>query len=211
MKTIMTFLASAILLAAPLAVQNANAQIEITMGGGLNTPLNDYGDQINPGYALTAGFGYRFIRFAALGVEASYNGNKASDDALAGLGDEYEMTASILQYSAMARLVLPVGNHALFAKGTVGNYRGSAKLSGPLGEGSVTNTELGYGLGAGFVIGGNKSTSLIADVTYHQVAYGGESGDVNYLTISVGALIKLDLFKPKTRDKFQDDLDKLRE
>jgi len=211
MKSIMVLVTSAVLLVAPMAVQNANAQLEITLGGGLNTPLNDYGDQINPGYALTAGFGYRVIRFAALGVEASYSGNKASDDALAHLGDQYEMSASILQYSAMARLVFPIGNHALFAKGTVGNYRGSAKLSGPLGEGSVTNTEWGYGLGAGFVIGGKKNTSLFADMTYHQIAYGGESGDVDYLTITVGALIEFDLFKPKTRSKFQDDLDKLRE
>jgi hypothetical protein len=210
MKSIITLVAAAILLAAP-AVQNANAQLEITLGAGLNTPLGEYGDQTNPGYALTAGVGYRFIPFAAIGVETNYSGNKASDDALAGLGDGYEMSSSILQYSAMAKLLLPIGNHNVFAKGSVGNYRASATVSGPLGEGSITLTDLGYGLGGGFVIRGNHSTSLIADMTYHSVAFDNGSGDTNYLSITVGALISFDLFKPKLRDDLQDDLDKLRD
>lgn len=211
MKSIMTLVVSAILLSAPLAVQNANAQLELNMGAGLNKPLGDYADEINAGYALTGGLAYRFSPYAALGMEATYNGNKFSDDAMAGLADGYDMSSSIIQYSAVAKLIYPFGNHSMFAKGIVGNYRASAKVSGPEGDGSVTITDFGYGFGAGFQFAGNETTSLLADVTYHSVAFGDGPDNTNYMTFTLGALIKFDLFKPDTRDDLQDDLDKLRE
>jgi hypothetical protein len=205
----MALVVSTLLFAGPVAVQNANAQIELSFGAGMNSPLGDYGDQANKGYALNAGLGYRILPLAVLGVEASYNGNKASDEVLEGLGDGYEMSSSILQYSALAKLVLPVGDHSVFAKGSVGFYRASAKVSGPLGDGSFNTTEPGYGIGGGFIINGSKSSSFFADATYHRVAF--DDGDTNYITIMAGALIKFDLGKSSLRDDLQDDIDKLKD
>jgi hypothetical protein len=208
----MTLVAVALLLAAPVAVQNANAQLELTMGAGLNTPMADYGDQVNMGYTLNAGLGYRFMPYAAVGMEASYSGNGASDDAMAGLADGYSMSSSIMHYAVVAKLIAPAFGHNVYAKGSWGNYRGSAKVSGPVTTGSVNFTDSGYGLGGGFVINGSKSTSLIADITYHHVAFGDEGEDATtYFTFTVGALVSFDLFKHKMRDDLQDDLDKLRD
>lgn len=210
MKSVMMLMAVALVLVTPAAVQNANAQLELTMGGGVNAPLGEYGDQAKTGYALTGGLGYRIMPLAVIGVEASYNGNGATDDATATLGSGYDLSSSILQYSAMAKLMLPVGIHNVFVKGSVGNYRGSAKLSGPLGSASIANTELGYGLGAGFLINSAANSSFFADFTYHQVSYE-EGTDSNFYTITVGAVFKFDLFnKSSLRDDLQDDIDQLK-
>jgi hypothetical protein len=210
MKPLMALVASVTLLAAPLAVQDASAQIELNLGGGVNAPTGEYGDQFNTGYALTAGLGYRVVPLAVIGAEVSYSGNHAPDEVTEAVGPGYELTSNILQYGLVAKLVLPVGSQNVYAKGSVGNYRATAKASGPLGEGSITVTDPGYSIGGGFLINGNKMSAFFADVTYHHVNFDGDA-DTNFFTITAGALIRFDLSKPDLRDDLQDDLDKLRE
>ena len=172
MKTTILLVTAAMLLASPMAVQNANAQFEFSLGGGMNTPMGDYSDASNNGYAITAGLGYRVTSLAVLGMEANYNGNSASDEALVGITPGFDMSTSILQYSLMAKLLLPVGNHSVFAKGSFGNYRASAKVSGPGADLSFSTTEPGFGIGGGFLVGGNNNTSLFVDATYHSYTPG---------------------------------------
>ncbi len=201
MRSIMKLTALAALLIVSVAVQNANAQMEFTVGGGLNAPQGDYGDQANTGYALETSLGYRFSRYAAGGVEVSYNGNKASDEVTAGLDPGYKLSSSILQYSAMAKALLPMGNHNVFAKGSVGNYRASAKASGPMGDASLTTTAFGFGLGAGFLINSSTNSSFFAEVMRHQVNFDNDGGDVSYFSVTVGALFKFDLFKESETER----------
>jgi len=190
-------------------VQNANAQLELTLGAGMNAPLGMYGDQTNTGLALNAGLGYRVVPLVVVGMETSYNRNSGSDELLAPLGPDYEMTTSIFQYAAMAKFVFPVGQHSVFAKGSMGNYRGSATVTGPLGEASVNNTDLGYGLGGGFLINTAKGSSFFADFTHHSVAYDGDSEDTTFFAITVGALIRFDFFKSSLNDKTKKEIEKL--
>jgi hypothetical protein len=194
MKSITTLLAAAAILVAPVAAQNAHGQVELTLGGGMNSPLGEYGDQVNAGYAVTAGIGYRFMPLIVVGAEVSLYGNKGSDELLAPLGPTYEMSSRIQQYAGMAKLLLPVGNHNVFAKGLVGSYRASATVSGPLGEASASNSEVGYGLGGGLLINGSRNSSLYLDVTYHHIAYDGSDIDTNFLTFSAGGVFRFSLF-----------------
>jgi len=211
MKSFMALMAVAVLLVATVSVQNAHAQLELTLGGGMNAPMGEYGDQVNMGYALTAGLGYRVMHMVVLGLETTYNGNKAPDEATASLGPGYDLSTSILQYSALAKVIFPVGNHNVFAKGAVGNYRASAKLSGPLGEASANNTDLGFGLGAGFMLNSASNSAFFADITYNNVSYDGADADTEFFTFTVGAVLRFDLFKDNLHDDVQEDLDKLRD
>ena len=111
----------------------------------------------------------------------------------------------------MLKVMIPAGGHDLYAKGSIGNYRGSAKISGPDVDESLDFTDPGFGLGAGFQIKGGNNTSLFADVTYHSVAFGDGDGNTNYVAYMVGAMINFDLSKKNTRDDLQDDLDRLRD
>ena len=210
MKLFIVLAATAVLLVAPL-VQDANAQIEFTLGGGVNTPLGDYGDQANTGYAVSAGLGYRIVPLAVLGIETSYSGNKAPDEVTDAVGPGYDLTMNILQYALLAKFVFPMGDHNMFLKGTVGNYRASAKVSGPLGDASITLTEPGYGIGGGFLVNGSETSAFFADLTYHFVDYGGDGGETSFFTITAGALIRFNLSEPDRRDELQDDLDRLRD
>jgi hypothetical protein len=171
MKSLITILAAAVLLAAPMAVQNAHAQVEFTLGAGLNTPLGEYGDEVKAGYAIITGVGYRLMPYVAIGADVSFYGNSATDDVLEGYGDGWELKSSIQQYSGVLKLLLPVRQHNVYAKGVVGNYRASVKVSSPIGDQKVSITELGYGLGGGLLINGDRNSSLFLDVTYHHIAF----------------------------------------
>jgi len=211
MKSVITLVVAAALLVAPMAVQNANAQLELTLGGGINTPMGEYADQANLGYSLTTGLGYRVMHLLSVGAELNYAGNKASDDVLAAMNPDFEMSTSILQIAGVAKLMMPMGNHNVFAKGSVGSYRGTAKVSGPGYDAKFSNSDLGYGLGAGFLVNTDKNSSFFVDVTWHHISYSDASFDTNYFTYHVGAVITFDVFKENLRDKVQDDIDKLYE
>ena len=92
-------------------------------------------------------------------------------------------------------MLLPVRQHNVYAKGVVGNYRGSVKVSSSLGDQEANNTELGYGIGGGLLINGDRNSSLFLDVTYHHVAYDGADIDTNFLTISAGGVFGFNLFQ----------------
>jgi hypothetical protein len=196
MKAIATVLVATALVILPMAVQNANAQLEVTLGGGLNSPMGDYGDEANAGYAFMTGVAYRLAPFLAVGAEIGLYGNSASDDVLAGFTPGTELSTRIVQYAGMAKVLIPVGRHNLFAKGLLGSYDGTAKLTSPVfGEASISNSELGYGIGGGFLIRGERSSSFFLDVTYHHIAFDGSTIDTNFMTYSVGAVFGINLFE----------------
>ena len=194
MKSIATLLAAAVLLIAPVAVQDAHGQVELTLGGGMNSPLGEYGDEVNAGYAVTGGIGYRFMPLIVVGAEVSLYGNKASDELMAGLAPGTQVSTRIQNYAGMAKLLIPVRNHNVFAKGLVGTYRSSVSVSSYLGDVSVSNSELGYGLGGGLLINGSSGSALFLDVTYHTVPHDGSEANSNFLAFSAGGVFRFNLF-----------------
>jgi hypothetical protein len=178
-----------------MAAHDAYGQLELTLGAGANTPMGDYGDQMKTGYAVVTGLGIRVMPLLVVGAELSFYGNSATDEALAGLGGEAEVSGRIQQYAGMAKLLLPVGNHNVFAKGVVGNYRATAKVSSSIGEASASNSALGYGLGGGLLINGARNSAFFLDVTYHRVSYDGSDIDTTFFTFSAGAVIRVNLFE----------------
>lgn len=194
MKSSLTILAAVVFLAAPMAVQNAHGQVEFTLGAGLNTPLGDYADEVKAGYAIITGIGYRLMPYVTLGAEVNFYGNSATDEVLEGYGDGWELKSSIQQYTGSIKALLPIRNHNLYAKGVVGNYHASAKVSSPLGDAEANFSEFGYGLGGGLLINGDRGSSLFLDVTYHHIAFEDATSDTNFLTISAGGVFGFNLF-----------------
>ncbi|MDH3216922.1 MAG: outer membrane beta-barrel protein [Candidatus Krumholzibacteria bacterium] len=194
MKYVATVVAMVAFVFTPMVVENAHGQAEFTLGGGVNSPLGDYSDAAKTGWAFTTGIGYRLSRFLAVGAEFTFNRNQATDEVSQSLGVSYDVTTSIHQYAATAKVLLPAGRHNLYGKGVVGSYRGVAKVSGPLGEASAENTDPGFGIGGGFLISGESNSSLYIDVIYHQVKFDGSDVDTNFVTYSAGAVFSFNLF-----------------
>jgi len=191
MKAIAIVLVAAAITVAPMAVQNAHAQFELTVGGGVNSPLGEFADQADLGYAVMTGAGYRLTPFLVLGAEISLYGNSGSDELLSGLSPGTEVSTRIMQYAGMAKVLIPFGSHNLFAKGLIGNYRASAKVTGPLGVAEGKNSETGYGLGGGLLIGGAGRSSFFLDMTYHTIAFDGATENTNFVTYTAGAVFTL--------------------
>jgi hypothetical protein len=195
MKLLATLLVAAALLASPIAMQNAHAQLQVTLGAGANTPLGEYGDLTKTGYAIVTGVGYRVMPMLVLGGEFSFYGNSASDQAMEGLGDGWEMKSTLQQYAGMVKGLLPVGSHNLYAKGLVGSYHGTAKVISPDDEAKMSMSELGYGIGGGVQINGRGGSALFMDVTYHHIAFDDSSTDTNFITYSAGMVVSFELFR----------------
>lgn len=193
MKAIAIILTVTACLMAPIAAQNAHAQLELTLGAGLNSPTGEYGDQMKVGYAVITGVGYRLMPYLAVGAEFDLYGNSGSDEVLAGFAPGTELTSTIQQYAGVAKLLVPVGNHHVFAKGLVGSYHGKAKASGPTGSGEASNSNVGYGLGTGFLIQGERSSSFFLEVMYHHIPFEGGSADVNFFSFNAGAVFAISL------------------
>jgi hypothetical protein len=193
MKILATVVAMVVLIVAPMGAQNAHSQVEITLGGGVNSPLGDYSDQAKTGWAFTTGIGYRLTPFLALGAEVSFYGNKGSDELSQSLGVGYDVSSSIQQYAAMAKVLLPAGANNVYGKGVFGSYRGIAKVSGPLGDGEAENTDPGYGIGGGFVFNGEGISSFYVELMYHRVNYDGTDVATSFMSYNAGAVFNFNL------------------
>jgi hypothetical protein len=195
MKVLTTLLAATLIFAAPPIVQNARAQGEFWLGVGMNAPQGEFGDETNNGFALTSGLGIRPLPLLLVGVELNYYGNKAADEVVEAVGPDIDMSLRILQYGGVVKALLPVLNHHVYAKGNVGYYRGTAKVSSPLGEAKVSNNELGFGIGGGLMINGSKNSALYMEIIRHHIRYDDADIDTNFLTFSAGAVFSFDLVK----------------
>ena len=159
----------------------------------MNSPLGEFGDETKNGFLISSGLGFRVLPLLSLGVELNYFGNKAADEVLEAVGPGIDMSLNILQYGGMVKGMLPVMNHNIYAKGSVGWYKGTAKVSSPLGEAKISNTDLGYGIGGGLLINGSRSSSFYMEIMRHSVTYDGSDIDTNILTYTAGAVFSFDL------------------
>lgn len=182
------------LVVAPFGVQNARAQMELTLGGGLNTPLGDFKSEIKNGWVFTTGVGYQIAPVLVIGAEVGFFGSSASDDIMAGLSPGSDVSTRIQQYAGYARAMVPVGRHHVFAKGKLGSYRGVINYSGPLGEAKAENTDPGYGIGGGVLINGDHNSALFLELMYHHVSYDDSSVDTNFMSYSLGGVFRISLF-----------------
>ena len=157
-------------------------------------PTGEYSDEVKSGYAIITGVGYRVMPYVTVGAEISFYGNSATDEALEGYGDGWDLKSSIHQYSGVLKLLLPVRQHNLYAKGVVGNYRGSVKITNPIQDVEASMTDLGYGLGGGLLINGHRSSSLFLDVTFHSIAFEDADNNTNFFTFSAGGVFAFNLF-----------------
>jgi opacity protein-like surface antigen len=177
-----------VLVLAPAAWAQAPiiSSFEFGVGGGMNFPMGDIGDGMNNGYNFNASLGYKVVPMFIIGAEFGFWGNGATDEIIAALGPDGDMSMKALQFTAMAKYMFPVNVHNFYAKGLVGGYRLAADTESALGDFSVSDTNFGFGVGGGFQFGGMKNSSIYAEGIYHRI--NGETADGEYVTANVGVL-----------------------
>jgi hypothetical protein len=191
MRLLILVTAISVLAAVPAFAQ-VPGTFEITASGGVNMPTGSLGDQSKMGFAAGASVGYRAIDQLVVGAEFMYYGLGANDDALALLGTGADMSTNIMQMTAMGKYMFPVAEmHHVYAKGVAGMYRAEVSFDNVpfLGSGSVADTNLGGGVGAGFRINGAKKTSFFGEGMYHFIQ--GDGGNGQFFTATAGILITM--------------------
>jgi len=159
---------------------------EFGLGGGLNMPLGDIGDGVNNGYNFNASVGYSVMPMWLLGAEFGVFGNGGSDETIAALGTGGDLSITSMQFTAMTKYKFPVAVHSFYAKGLAGAYRTSSEVKSTLGNFSVADTNLGFGVGGGFEFVGTKNSAIYAEGIYHRI--NGASTDGEWATVNLGVL-----------------------
>lgn len=181
-----------VLAVTPAFAQPMSGKFELGMSGGVNMPVGDLGDGTKTGYVIGASAGYHLMPMLVVGAEFAYYGNGATDDVLAALGPGADMNTNFTQYTAMVKFMVPVlTKHNLYAKGVAGAYTATVDFQNmpPLGSGSVSDTNMGFGIGGGIRLNGDTKYSLFAEGMFHHVT--GESESAELVTASAGVLISL--------------------
>jgi len=180
------------LVASPAMANPLAGKFELGVNAGMNMPTGSIGDGTNNGYVFGASAGFRPVDMFVVGAEFALFGNGATDDILAGLGAGADMSTTTYQYALMAKALLPVLEmHNVYAKGLVGAYTSSVDFSNlpVVGSGSVSDTNLGFGLGAGFRFNTAMKYSLYGEAMYNNIQ--GEVENLQMFSFQAGVMIAL--------------------
>jgi opacity protein-like surface antigen len=159
---------------------------ELGVSAGLNMPLGDIGDGMNNGYNFNASIGYNVIPALIIGAEFGLFGNGGSDEVIAAMGPNGDLSMMSMQFTAMTKYMFPVAAHNLYAKGLAGAYRTSSSVKSTLGDFEVADTNLGFGLGGGFQFNGTSNSAIFAEGMYHRIS--GEAATAEFAMFNRGVL-----------------------
>lgn len=162
----------------------SSAQSKMALGGnvGIALPMGDFGDAFKTGFGANAVFLYNFNENIDLTGSLGYFTwtSKASDDLtfssipiLVGARYNLSQMSSLLPYG-----VVELGFHSVTAK---------AKVFGTTV--SASETDFGFGLGAGFYYPINEKAKIDVNAKYNVISADG--GSDGYLSICAGVLFSL--------------------
>jgi hypothetical protein len=192
MRTFILLTVIMVMAAAPAFSQVPGPKLELGLGGGVSMPTGTLGDGMNTGYGFAASLGYKVMPMLVVGGEFAYYGNGAQDELLQGLGTGAEMDMTTMQFAAMAKFMMPLMTvHNMYAKGVGGAYHSSSNFKNiPLiGDGSVSDTNLGVGIGGGLRFNGASKTSFYAEGMFHNIF--GEAENIQFFAVGAGVIISL--------------------
>ena len=162
--------------------------------GGAGIPTGDYGDAASMGWEFGATGTHMVNDQWGFGGDLGYHMWNGSDDAntaaeLAfGPGSEFKWSA--LQATAHVMLALPAqGTVSPYLRGGLGIYNVTSKLQSPSGDADVSQSELGFNLGAGmnFASSGKARWGLVGQ--FHVVPADGDFGsNLNFMTLGVNVM-----------------------
>jgi len=184
------------LVASPALTNPLDGKFEFGVQGGMNMPTGNIGDGTNNGYVFGVNAGFRPVDMFVVGAELAMFGNGTTDDVLALLGPTADMSTTTFQFALMAKAMLPVLEmHHVYAKGLVGAYRSSLDFTdlplvgGGTMSGTTTDTNVGFGIGAGFRFNTAMKYSLYAEGMYTNV--NGETENLQMFNVQAGVMIAL--------------------
>lgn len=180
------------LVASPALGNPLDGKFEFGVQGGMNMPTGAISDGTNNGYVFGVNAGFRPVDMFVIGAEFAIFGNGAADDILNLLGPTADVTTTTYQYALMAKFMMPVLEmHDVYAKGTLGAYTSSVDLKNITGfaDNSFSDTNVGFGLGAGFRFNTAMKYSFFAEGMYNNI--NGEFENLQMFTFQAGVMIAL--------------------
>ncbi len=163
-----------LLLAVSLTQAQDKGDMGVSVQGGIALPMGDFGDAYDLGFGGTGTFQYYLNKNLAITGTAGYLTWSNSQDMA-------DATFSTIPLLAGVRYFVGKGNFKPYVNGKVGLYFSSSDVTVDLGffggEQSVSSstTDLGVGVGAGFLMPLGKNLNLDVSASYDIIMTSGSS------------------------------------
>ena len=145
--------------------------------GGMSKPTGDYGNLANSGWNFGGQADYWMNPQWAFGGDVAYHANTAADAVNAALvadplfGPGTEMKFNTIQYGVHTTYMFPVQSGSTFPylQGGMGGYNVKSTISGGLLPSDVSQSKLGFNMGAGIDFRATPVVNLGINGTYHYI------------------------------------------
>jgi Outer membrane protein beta-barrel domain len=168
--------------ASPVFAGIQKGQFEFSPTVGVSLPVGDVSDFANPGYLIGGRLGYNVSSELSIGLEANLN-TFGTGNMLKNIASDLDITS--LEYLGDVRLLLgDVSSSVPYVKGMLGSA--SAKLRATSGglSNSLSETEVAYGVGAGFLFKGDGNVRGFFEAVYIGIATSGSTS--TYISLRGG-------------------------
>jgi hypothetical protein len=174
------------------AAAPAQGGSELGLGLGWAIPTGDMTDEATSGPQFGARYGFTVAPRFVLGLEVFYTrfglSRQMEDFIDATLGPGGDLDLSITQSTLSARIHTRPGNQGLYAKLLAGMYRSGATTSLDDMKVTVSQTDFGLGVGAGFEFAGSGATGWFVEGLFHSIF--PEEGSGHYFDLRGGVTFR---------------------
>ena len=154
-----------------------NAQIKLTVGGGLAIPLGDFGDATKTGFGGNVGVKYMLNENMAVGANLGY----------IMMGEKYSgFKASLLPITGSYTYYFKSEGVRTYLGFDAGYYSMTVRITS---YPSDSKSALGFAPTAGFEYGLNDRLALDVNAKYNYIMYKGDA--TSYVGINVGLIYSL--------------------
>jgi hypothetical protein len=158
------------------------APIRIGPTAGLAVPFGDFGDVASTGFALGVTGDYALNDRFLVGGEIGWQTFGGSDDFEKGLsatfGTEVDVKVTTMPFLVHGTMMIaPSERLSPYAKLSAGVYRTSFEFESSLGTDDDSSTDVGFGLGGGFLTGADK-VKYGLDASLHFISTEGETTNI---------------------------------
>lgn len=196
-----------VLVAGTLSAQQETSHFSVNLGGGFTEAVGHTGRQLDQGWNINGGVGYRFSQYFGTMLDLGYNEMGINSTTLSSIGfpggDVHVFSATI---DPVVHLT-PHGHFDIYVIGGGGLYRQTQEFTQPTVEAltgfdpffgfytfgvpatqvlsSYTVNKPGVNIGAGFAFGSKWHGKFYAEARYNRIFFGNDR-HMDYIPVSFG-------------------------
>lgn len=161
----------------------------VSVMGGATFPTGDFGDVYGTGFGVNGVFHYALSpSLSIIGTTGYLRWSDSQSESFFGETFEMDVTIGSIPILAGVRYYLMPGDFSAYLNGELGihilSFKTEGSMMGETFSESTSETEFGFGVGAGALFAISPSMLLDANVKYNSIS--GEGSSLDFISVLVG-------------------------